>query len=62
MEEIGTMYILHVNSRESSKWISPPPEELVTPERLARAVTSGNGVDLEQSGSARARAKEINGK
>jgi hypothetical protein len=34
LEEIDTMYILHVNLRETSKWITPPPEELITTERL----------------------------
>jgi SP family sugar:H+ symporter-like MFS transporter len=58
LEEIDTMYILHINPRESTKWIAPPPEELVTTERLVRGEVAGTGADLEQSGSARARAKE----
>ena len=58
LEEIDTMYILHVNPRESSKWIAPPPEQLITTERLVRGEVAGTGVDLEQSDSARARAKE----
>jgi SP family sugar:H+ symporter-like MFS transporter len=58
LEEIDTMYILHVDPRKSSKWIAPPPEELVTTERLVRGQVAGAGPDLEQSDSARARAKE----
>ena len=58
LEEIDTMYILHVNPRESTKWIAPPPEELVTTERLVRGEVAGTGADLEQSESARVRAKE----
>jgi len=58
LEEIDTMYILHVNPRQSAKWIAPPPEELITTERLVRGEVAGTGVDLEQSDSARARAKE----
>jgi hypothetical protein len=48
LEEIDTMYILHINPRESTKWIAPPPEELVTTERLVRGEVAGTGVDLEQ--------------
>lgn len=58
LEEIDTMYILHVNPRESTKWVAPPPEELITTERLVRGEVAGTGADLEQSDSARARAKE----
>jgi SP family sugar:H+ symporter-like MFS transporter len=57
LEEIDTMYILHVNPRESTKWIAPPPEELITTERLVRGEVAGTGADLEQSDSARARAR-----
>ncbi len=52
------MYILHVNPRESTKWIAPPPEELITTERLVGGEVTGTGADLEQSDSSRARAKE----
>lgn len=58
LEEIDTMYILHINPRESTKWIAPPPEELITTERLVRGEVAGIGPDLEQSDSSRARAKE----
>jgi hypothetical protein len=58
LEEIDTMCILHVNPRESSKWIAPPPEELVTTERLVSGEVAGTGADLEQSESARVRAKK----
>jgi len=53
------MYILHIDPRKSSKWIAPPPEELITTERLVRGEVAGTGADLEMSDSARARAKEI---
>ena len=58
MEEIDTMYIMHVSPRESTKWVAPPPEQLITTERLVRGDVAGTGVDLEQNDSARARAKE----
>jgi SP family sugar:H+ symporter-like MFS transporter len=58
LEEIDTMYILQVSPRESSKWIAPSPEELATTERLVRGDVVGTGADLEQSDSARVRAKE----
>jgi SP family sugar:H+ symporter-like MFS transporter len=58
LEEIDTMYILHIVPWKSTEWIAPPPEELVTTERLTRGEVNGNGPDLEQSESARARAKE----
>jgi SP family sugar:H+ symporter-like MFS transporter len=35
LEEIDTMYILHVSPRKSSKWKPPANEELVTADRLA---------------------------
>ncbi|RDI83491.1 hypothetical protein Vi05172_g6733 [Venturia inaequalis] len=35
LEEIDTMYILHVNPRKSSKWVPPANEELVTADALA---------------------------
>jgi MFS transporter, SP family, sugar:H+ symporter len=53
------MYILHINPRESAKWVAPPPEELITTERLVRGEVAGTGADLEQNDSAaRARNKE----
>jgi SP family sugar:H+ symporter-like MFS transporter len=58
LEEIDTMYILHVDPRKSTQWIAPPPEELITTERIARGEVAGTGADLEASDSARARAKE----
>jgi MFS transporter, SP family, sugar:H+ symporter len=58
LEEIDTMYILHVNPRESTKWIAPPPEELITTERLVRGEFAATGTDLEHGDSSRARAKE----
>lgn len=58
LEEIDTMYILHVDPRKSTSWIAPPPEELTTTERIARGEVAGTGADLEASDSARARAKE----
>lgn len=58
MEELDTMYVLHVNPRESSKWVAPPTEELVTTEKIVRGEVSGAGADLEQSASAGANASE----
>lgn len=39
--------------RKSSEWIAPPPEQLVTTERLVRGDAAGTGPDLEASESAR---------
>ena len=39
--------------RKSSEWIAPPPEQLVTTERLVRGGAAGTGPDLEASESAR---------
>jgi SP family sugar:H+ symporter-like MFS transporter len=58
LEEIDTMYILHVNPLKSTQWVAPPPDQLVTTEKLVRGEVAGTGADLEQSISARARAKE----
>jgi MFS transporter, SP family, sugar:H+ symporter len=58
VEELDTMYLLHVNPRKSSKWVAPPTEELITTEKIVRGEVSGAGADLEQSASARANASE----
>ncbi|KZF25822.1 putative MFS monosaccharide transporter [Xylona heveae TC161] len=47
LEEIDTMYILHVKPWESSKWIPPDNEDLVTADRLnlepgARSIRKNN--------------------
>lgn len=44
------MYLLHVNPRESTKWIAPPPEELITTEKLVRGA-SATGADVERTAS-----------
>jgi MFS transporter, SP family, sugar:H+ symporter len=36
LEEIDTMYLLHVPPRKSSKWEVPVGEELVTAERIIK--------------------------
>jgi SP family sugar:H+ symporter-like MFS transporter len=43
------MYLLHVNPRKSSKWVAPPPEELVTTEKLVRTDTGVAGTDVERN-------------
>ncbi|KAH7409253.1 sugar transporter family protein [Cadophora sp. MPI-SDFR-AT-0126] len=53
LEEVDTMYITHVVPWKSSEWIAPPPEQLVTTERLVRGDAAGTGPDLEASESAR---------
>jgi SP family sugar:H+ symporter-like MFS transporter len=58
LEEIDTMYILHMKPWESSKWVAPLPEEMVAKERLTRSEISGAGVDLEQNDIVNARANE----
>lgn len=55
LEEIDTMYILHVDPRKSSSWVAPPPEKLVTTERLVRGEVAGTDVDLENAEAARAK-------
>jgi SP family sugar:H+ symporter-like MFS transporter len=57
VEEIDTMYLLHIDPRKSSKWIAPPPEELITTEKLVRGEVSGTA-DPEQNASTGAAAKE----
>lgn len=47
------MYILHVDPRTSAKWIAPPPDQLVTTNRIVRGEVAGTGADLEATGSAR---------
>lgn len=58
LEEIDTMYILHVNPRKSTSWIAPPPEKLITTERLVRGEVAGTGTDLENADTEAARSKE----
>ena len=50
MEEIDTMYLLHVNPRKSAKWIAPPPDQLITTEKLVRGA-SRTGADIEHDAS-----------
>jgi len=46
LEEIDTMYLLKVTPWKSAEWVAPPPEELVTTERMVTAGSApvGNGV------------------
>jgi SP family sugar:H+ symporter-like MFS transporter len=53
LEEIDTMYILHVNPMKSTSWVAPPPDQLITTEKLVTG-----GFDLERSLSQQARNKE----
>jgi hypothetical protein len=48
VEEIDTMYIIHVNPRESTKWVAPPPDQLITTEKLVRGA-SATGADVERT-------------
>jgi hypothetical protein len=41
------MYLLHVNPRESAKWVAPPPDQLVTTEKLVRRAS--RAADTEQN-------------
>ncbi|KAI9831471.1 MAG: hypothetical protein M1819_005070 [Sarea resinae] len=72
LEEIDTMYLLHVPPWKSSKWIAPPPEELVTVDRLnlepgARAIRkdteagapTGEHFEAGQSSKATADGAEV---
>lgn len=47
------MYLLHINPRESSKWVAPPPEELVTTDKLVRGGSQIAGGDIERNGGTR---------
>lgn len=47
------MYIMHVDPKKSSKWVVPPPDQLLTTEKLVRAKAAGAGPDLEASEDAR---------
>lgn len=59
LEEVDTMYIMHIDPRKSSKWVAPPPEQLITTERMVRGDAAGTGADLEAHHTgASARAKE----
>lgn len=60
LEQVDTMYVMHIPPWKSSEWVAPPPEQLVTTEKLVRGEVAGTGPDLEQNGNASeaARAKE----
>ncbi|KAH8802770.1 sugar porter family MFS transporter [Xylogone sp. PMI_703] len=51
LEELDTMYLLHVDPRKSSKWVAPPPEQLVTTERLVTRQASLGQNDPEHAGN-----------
>jgi MFS transporter, SP family, sugar:H+ symporter len=51
VEELDTMYLLRVDPKKSSKWVAPPPEELVTTEQLVRGESGPTGADVERNGS-----------
>lgn len=42
------MYLIHVNPRESTKWVAPPPDQLITTEKLVRKATA-TGADVERT-------------
>jgi len=52
LEEIDTMYILHVDPRKSAAWVAPPPEQLITTEQLVTGQVNTNGGGLEPTASA----------
>lgn len=54
VEELDTMYLIRISPRKSSKWVAPPPEELITTEDLVRKESSVAGTDVERNGSSRA--------
>jgi len=54
LEELDTMYLLRISPRKSSKWVAPPPEELITTEDLVRKESSVAGTDVERNGGSRA--------
>lgn len=51
------MYLTHVDPRKSAKWVAPPPEELVTTDRLVSRQGALDQHDAERaSGPADERA------
>jgi len=59
LEEIDTMYILHVSPRKSSKWTPPEGEELITADKLAltpgaRGIRKERPNDTDRMGSVQA--------
>ena len=48
------MYLLRIDPRQSSKWVVPPMEELVTTEKLVRGESGATGNDVEHYGATRA--------
>ena len=53
VEELDTMYLLRIDPRQSSKWVVPPMEELVTTEKLVRGESGATGTDVEHYGGTR---------
>jgi len=49
LEEIDTMYILHVKPWKSSKWVAPEGEDLVTADKL---FLTDNGRDIRKADAA----------
>jgi len=49
LEEIDTMYVLHVPPWKSSSWVPPENEELVTSEKVARQQEGGGVLQAEQN-------------
>lgn len=52
LEEIDTMYIMHVPPRQSTKWVAPEGEDLVTADNLylepgARGIRKANAAGME---------------
>jgi len=52
LEEIDTMYIMHVNPRQSTKWVPPQGDELITADALyltpgARGIRKADAAGME---------------
>ncbi|EPE25624.1 MFS general substrate transporter [Glarea lozoyensis ATCC 20868] len=47
LEEIDTMYLLHVDPRKSAGWVAPPPDQLITTEKLVSGGVEAGVPNLE---------------
>ncbi|KAF2720792.1 hypothetical protein K431DRAFT_225673 [Polychaeton citri CBS 116435] len=54
LEEIDTMYLMHVKPWQSSKWVPPPPDQLITADSLflkpgARGIQKADAAGMEST-------------
>ncbi|KAI9733793.1 MAG: hexose transporter hxt1 [Claussenomyces sp. TS43310] len=64
LEELDTMYVMHVNPRKSTQWVAPPPHELVTTEQLMSGggtTATAGAAETEEEQAKRAEAGPLSG-